>query len=160
VSTPSEPPKPPEIERRIRFRLYQWIGVPLLLLAPPILALVGVLDERYETVTGEGGTLGVTVEYPSRLRYRQEGAITVQLPQRGEADSLDVSLADAYARGFTDIVATPAFDPPYRAAVPGDARRVVIELKADRYGRHRGTLEISSRGGGSVSIPLATTILP
>jgi hypothetical protein len=160
VPTPSEPPKAPDLKRAIRFRLHQWIGVPLLLLAPPILALAGVFDERYETVTREAGSLAVTVEYPSRLRYRQEGAITVALPLGGEGDSLDVSLDEGYARGFAEIVATPAFDPPYHAAVPGDARRVVIELKADRYGRHRGTLEISSRVGGSVSVPLATTILP
>jgi hypothetical protein len=147
------------VERRLRLHRYQWIGVPLLLLGPPLLALLGVFGDRYETVSGAAGDIVVTVEYPARLRYRQRADITVAL-RAPENDSLRIRLDEGYARAFTDLEATPSFAEPYRLAVAGGTRRVVIELRAERYGRHDGALSVTTASGRTVSLPLATTIFP
>jgi hypothetical protein len=154
----TDPPPPPTAERMIRFHRYQWIGVPLLLLAPPLLALAGVFGERQEAVTATSGDLTVTVEYPSRLRYRQLGQIRVSLAgSRG--DSAEISLDERYAEAFSDVRAIPELDGPYRVALAPGAQRLAIELKADRYGRHEGSLAIRA-GTASTRIPLRTTIFP
>ena len=147
------------MERRIRLHLYQWIGVPLFLLAPPLLALLGVFGERQETVRHDGVDLSVSVEYPGRLRYRQHADIIVAL-RSAEGDSIRLELDDGYARAFTDLRATPDFADAYGLTVPGGARDVVIELRANRHGTHEGSLSVTTASGGTLSLPLSTTIFP
>jgi hypothetical protein len=154
----TNPPPPPAVARVVRFHRYQWIGVPLLLLAPPLLALAGVFGVRREAVTATSGDLTVTVEYPSRLRYRQQAWIRVSLAGSG-ADSTEISLDERYAEAFSDIRGLPELDEPYHVALAPGAQRLAIELKADRYGRHEGALAIRA-GTASTRVPLRTTIFP
>ena len=157
-----EPPPPPETRRRAKLYVYQWIGLAVLAVLP-VLAGAGVLGESFRTQRLTAGAIDVAVTYSSRLRYWQVNQIEVQVRNTSATalDTVRVSLDSAFALRFANVVSQPGFDSPFEVAVdipPRQARVILIEIRADRYGRHSGLLTISA--ADTARVPLAITVFP
>ena len=159
-----KPPEPPRMPRRVRLHRFQWIGLPIILLAPIVLAVAGVFGESWETVEADAAGFRVVVDYPVRFRYKQLNEIRVAIESRslGPADTVMVSVDTTYARGFSTITSTPAFERPYTTRVgglrPGERGLVMIELQAERYGAHAGDLVVAA--ADTVRVRLRTVVFP
>jgi hypothetical protein len=58
----ASPPSPPEIQRKLAFYPYQIIGL-VMILAVPLLAVLGVFGETFAEVTASNSNLAVQVTY-------------------------------------------------------------------------------------------------
>lgn len=158
-----DPPGPPEAPRRVRLYRYQWVGLGLIALLP-ILALAGAFGETWSTATGRSAALEVEVRYPTAYRYKQLNSLELRIRNTSAAtlDTVTVSLDASLATAFSTVRATPAFVRAYETDLidlrPDEVRLVVIELQAERYGRHEGVLRAA--GPDTVRIPLSITIFP
>ena len=158
-----EPPSPPSAPRRIRLYRYQWVGLPLLALLP-VLALAGVFGVSWTDADASSESLAVDVRYSNRYRYKQLNRIEVRVRNIDVArlDTVTVALDTALAARFSTVRSVPPFVGTYRTELtglePGEERLVVIELQAERYGRHEGLLEVI--GPDTVALPLSIFIFP
>lgn len=158
-----EPPQPPENPRRIKLYPYQWIGLAALAVLP-VLAWAGVFGESGRVERARAGSLDVVVSYPSRFRYKQLNQIEVQVRNASTAalDSVRVALDTAFGARFSTVTSLPPLDAAFELTIPGippgQTRLAVIEIQAERYGRHTGTLTIAA--GDTVRVPLAVFIFP
>lgn len=159
-----DPPDPPEIPRRLSLYRFQMFGLPFLV-AIPLLALFGVFGERRSGLEGERGALEVSGQYPTAFRYKMLESIDLHVRNRGAApiDTITVALDSAYASRFSTITAVPGFTGPFEidlpAVAPGDSRFVRIEIQAERYWSHKGSLTISA-GADTIRLPLSTFVYP
>lgn len=156
----------PETARHLRFRRYQWVGLPLLFLVP-VLALFGVFGESWDRVERAGPDLGVEVQYADRYRYKQTNAVEVWVENRAGValDTVVVTFDEAYMRQFSAVAFIPAPTGPFEvelyAVRPGERRLVWAELKAVEYGRHAGSLRAYTLGRpDTVAVDLSTFIFP
>lgn len=164
---PNEPslPEAPEIDRRLRIPMFRAAGLAVIALVP-VLAVIGVFGERWSSESGARGAVAVEVEYPTRYRYKMLNSIAATVTNRSAAriDTITVRLDTSYALRFSTVVFTPPAEEAY--AVPltridvGESRLVVIELQAERYGRHAGRLHFESTSGDTLAIPVHTMIFP
>ena len=162
------PPEPPPVPRRVVLLPKRVAGVAFLALFP-LLALTGVLANRVTSTTVEAGSLTVEMEYPSRLRYRTEQPLDVEVRNRGTepARSARVSVNREFLSGFADAAYTPEPSRVTEEAVEfdlgiipaGAVRRVQIELKAERYGLQRGQVRVEA-GDASADLEIRTFVLP
>ena len=158
------PPVPPRVRRRTIFTRKQKLGLPLIM-AVPILALFGVFGETQATTRGRSKSLEVTVSFPSRLHYRQSGALTVTLVNRseGQLDGAAVEFDTAYISRFADVRSEPEFTAAYSVSLnhilPGEHRIVVAQLAGDRYGRQPGSVTVRT-GMESVRVAFSTVVFP
>jgi hypothetical protein len=158
-----EPPPPPYVRRQARLYPYQWIGHAILAILP-VVAAVGLFGESFTTTRASAGSLEVAVSYPDRLRYWQVNQIEVHVRNVSAAplDSVRVSIDSAFALRFANLMAQPNFDESFEVAIPqvppNRTRTVLIEMRADRYGRHSGTLTIAA--ADTVRVPLSIMIFP
>ncbi len=174
---PDEPeaygvPQPPEIEKQWTFSTLQKLGVPLLVLVP-LLALFGLFGESVATATESGDTFAVEISYPSRYRYGMHGALAVRVENRTDqaVPTATVSFDRDYLSQFANVSFTPEPDGATAAATyvelddlqPGEVRVVSVELEADRYWRHEGTVAVSVGGVDDppdVAVELSTLVYP
>lgn len=158
-----EPPPPPHVRRQAKLYLYQWIGLAILVILP-VLAGIGFFGQSWKKAHASAGALEVAVSYPNRLRYWQVNQIEVHVRNASGAplDSVHVSLDSAFALRFANLTSLPTFDESFRIAIPhvppNRTRTVLIEMRADRYGRHSGTLTIAA--ADTVRVPLSIIIFP
>jgi hypothetical protein len=158
-----EPPPPPSAPRRVRLYPFQWFGAAALALLP-MMAVAGVFGETWAEATAETPSLEVRVSYPSRFRYKQLNQIEVWVRNRSGApiDTITVSLDSAYARQFSTINAIPpfsrAFGIPLTDVLPNETRLVIIEVQAERYGRHKGAVRTAAVD--TATIALSTIVFP
>jgi hypothetical protein len=165
----SQPPQPPEIEKRLAFYPEQLIGIPLLMLLP-ILALLGVFGEGYAEASSSSDVLAITVEYPTRNRYGMNNFIEVKVQNVTEREvaSVTVSFNADYIGRFAEVTFQPEVDEVANGAYhvtlndvePEETRLVTVELKGDQYGRHNGQIMVSAEGAREVEIPIDTFIFP
>ena len=159
------PPEGPDVERRVRLLKFQWIGIPILLLLPIVLAATGLLGERWATRTATAGPLDVSVQWPTSIRYKQLNDIQIHVRNRSAVtlDTIDIEVDTSYASRFSTVQAIPSFERAYALALTdvrsGSSALGIIELQAERYGRHTGMVTISA-GRDTIRIPLHTTIFP
>lgn len=159
-----KPPEPPALPRRFRMYSYQWIGIPLLFLAPVALALAGVFGQGWTIQTVETPTFTAKVQYADALRYKQVDGIRVWISSRtpGSLDTIRIAVDSAYASRFSSVRAIPAFDRPYQLSLAGprasDVAVAVVEIQAERYGRHEGDLVIAA--GDTARVRLRTIVFP
>ncbi|HEX6133313.1 MAG TPA: hypothetical protein VFZ24_05105 [Longimicrobiales bacterium] len=164
VDSLPDPPGAPRTRRHVSLFGFQWVGVAVLA-AFPVLALLGVFGERWATVESTGGPLHVNVRYPTVFRYKMLNAIDLDVRNTGTAviDTITVALDTVYASRFSTITAVPPFSGPYEVELPAvqprETRRVRIEIQAERYWVHAGTLTVATRTD-TVRVPLRTTIYP
>lgn len=161
---PSEPPRPPDQDRRLKLGRLQLIGIPLLALIP-VLAMAGVFGESWTSTSARSVALGVLVEYPSRFRARLSKPISVVVENRSAAvlDTVEVSFDSTFVNRFPAIVFVPEPLDAYVVSLtnlkPGEQRRVRVEIDGDRAGRHRGRVVVRARGD-SAAVELRTMVFP
>lgn len=164
VDSLPDPPDPPEIRRRLSLYRFQLLGMPFLL-AIPLLALAGVFGEGRRTVSDAQGALTVSVRYPSIFRYKMIDAIELHVRNRGATrlDTVTVALDTAYAGRFSTVTAVPPFTSPFAIDLPhlepGESRRVRVEMQAEQYWSHSGSLVIAA-GPDTIAVALTTLVYP
>jgi hypothetical protein len=164
VESLPDPPGPPDHHGRIRLYRFQRLGLPILA-AIPILALLGLFGERWNSVQARDGALDVSVRYPTAFRYKMIDEIEVYVTNRGSGiiDTVTVALDTAYATMFSTINAVPPFTGPFEVSLPqlasGESRRVRIEIQAERYWTHTGELSVRS-ASDTARVTLETTVFP
>ena len=157
-------PRAPSGTPHIRFTRKQMVGLPILTLIT-VLALFGVFGDRMTSLTVVSPSVGVTITYPERMRYRQTEALEISVVNRGAKalDSVLVSVDTSYLSRFVGVQASPApvidFVVPLLAIRPGESRRISIELTGDRYWRHPGTVTVAA-GAERTTIPVSTLVFP
>src|SRR4051812_29099990 len=141
----AEPPRAPEIRRRLALTRKQSIGLPLLA-AIPILSLLGLFGERRSEAHAASRSIAMTIRYPARFRYRQGESLAIALRNASEQviDTIQVSLDTAYISRFSSARIEPApriaFVVPLIDVRPGESRLISAELWGERYGRHQGRI--------------------
>ena len=159
----ADPPEPPETEPRVRLRPLQWVGIPLLIM-PVLLAAFGVFGESWDTANTSSTAVSVAVRWPTRFRYKQLNEVRVWVENRtpGVLDSVTIALDTAYASRFSTVTAIPDFDDAYSLSLvavrPGERRLAIIELQAERYGRHEGWLDVVA--GDTARLRLHSFVFP
>lgn len=161
---PPEPPPAPEISRRIRLYRYQWIGSAVLG-ALPVLAVFGVFGGSPSRSELRGRGIEATVEAPSRLRDTQLERIEVRIRNLSAADldTVRIALDTGFASRFSEVRGIPEFERPFELAVArvpaGGTGTALIELRAERRGRHTGNLTVAA-GADTLRIPLRVLVYP
>jgi hypothetical protein len=161
---PREPPEPPEHDRRLELAWPQLIGVPLIALVP-VLAIAGVFGEHWTTRSAESARVGVTVEFPDRLRARPSKAMTVAVQNRSSVllDTVEVIFDSTYVGRFMEVAFIPEARDAYVVTLTdipaGATSRVHVELASDRVGRHAGRVSVRTRDD-SVAIDVRTIVFP
>jgi hypothetical protein len=165
-------PQPPAVERRLLFFPEQAIGMPVIILVA-VLGLLGIIDQARATQSETGLTLTLDVDYPSRMRYRQDGFLVVEVGNiaADTVPTLTVAFDADYIDQFKEVVFTPSIDEvtpesylvQFDDVPPGEIRRVVVELRPDSYWRQDG--EVAGAPGGSGTPPdieatISTLVLP
>lgn len=92
-------------------------------------------------------------------------AIELHVRNRGAQpiDTITVGVDTAYAGRFSTVTAVPPFTGPFEVQLtdiaPQESRRVRIEIQAERYWSHSGTLTVASRAD-TIRVPLTTMVYP
>lgn len=171
---PPEPPPAPRVDRRLRIRGGQLVGL-VIIAAVPLLALAGLFGISTRATDGFSERIGVTVEYPAVHRYKVRHHLAIALTNLG-SDTLsrvEVGLSSDYVRGFSDVAFTPGpdlIDDTVHVFVVedlagGEIRRITAEMQAQTYGRIEGriTWTIAGDGGAVIddgALDFATMTLP
>jgi hypothetical protein len=152
--------------RRFKLHAAQWVGIPLIFVVP-ILALLGVFGESREVVVGQSDELGITVEYPTRYRYKQIDRVQVLVENESNMalDTVVVAFDPAYVSRFSTLMFIPSAREPFDVELldvrAGETRRVWAELQGEAYGLHRGTIEAYTPGSrDTASVFVSTIIFP
>jgi hypothetical protein len=159
------PPAPPELPRRLRLYAVQWIGVPLLV-ALPLLALLGAFDERRATIEVSSLELQLRIDYPARSRYKEINTFLISVENRAQhaLDAVHVVLDPALVDGFTRLEFIPAASSANTIALlglqPGEAREVQVILQAERSWRRAGEIIATSGAHDTARVHLRTFVLP
>lgn len=158
------PPPAPEIERRMRFYRYQWIGIPILALIP-LLALLGVFGSSRASSSATGRALELHAAYPARMRYKTVDDIVVRVRNRSAApiDSVWLHFEERYLDGFSNVDFVPQAEEVYRVPLTqldaGEVGEVVLEVRAEAYGSRSG--RITAVGGSdTLDVSMRTLVLP
>ena len=163
-AAPIGAPRAPAGAPRLVLTRKQWVVLPVLALIP-LLALAGVFGERTASVSATTRSLGVTVTYPARLRYRQTAHLEIAVTSRAAQalDSVRVSLDTAYLAAFVGVHVQPAPVVPYIVSLahvaPGETRRVEVELGGNKYWRRNATLEVAT-GDERATVRFSSLVFP
>jgi hypothetical protein len=163
--SPPHPPSPPDTPRRTRVHPYQWVGLPLLF-ALPVLAALNVFGPARAVERLSLGPAIVDIDYPVRTRYGRHEIIRIDVTGGGAAAGTEVwvRFTGGYLAGFREVRYTPEPHAADRLAVPvpaaGRVHTLTIDARPHRYGRSRGTLELSDGTGAAAAVPLSTFIFP
>lgn len=159
------PLQAPKLPRRIRFWRFQWFGLPVIF-AIPILALAGVFGVRTAVSETDGQGLALKVEYPERFRYGLSEPIRVELRNDSNRIMRDVRIAvnPDYLRKFSQVELPPeavsANEIRLPQLSPGELRTVVLEIQAESYGRHKGSVSAGAGKEEFVRAELHTMVFP
>lgn len=164
-STPlPKPPELPELHRRLRFSGWQIVGLALIM-SIPLLAAFRVFGDGGATVGDRAGAISMAVEYPPRARHGTMEAVAVLVTNQGPSllDTVSVRFEPSYIARFTDPQFLPsanrAFEVELTDVAPGETRRVQVGVRANRYGRHRGSVA-ASHHGDSAQVLISTFVFP
>lgn len=165
---PPSHPIPKEIRREVAFYRLQMVGVPLLLLLP-IASLMGLLDTRMAATATSQGDVAISVQYPTRFRYRMAEPLVVRIENRGSSaiEKLTLGLSKAYVDRFSETTFEPepdqvtqeAFEFELEDIEPGDSREVHLDMKSEDVGQAEGWV-IAEQGGDSTRVDFSTFVLP
>jgi hypothetical protein len=164
-----EPPKAPEIERRVRFTRLHAIGLPIIALIP-LLAVAGVFGPSSGHRDAQGGALSVEVDYPRRARLRAGASLAITV--RNELDralaGVVVEVEREYVDSFSEVDFTPSVDSAddrvYRIEVgrlsAGASRAVSVQLSPLEYWRLAGAVSAFADGAEELTVPFTTFVFP
>ena len=162
---PPRPPDPPPIGRRLDLGALQLVGLPLLL-ALPVLALLGTFGERSATATARAGDVRLDVHWPTRTRHERihRMDVVVRNVSTRALDTVTVAIDTAYLAGFSAVSVTPGPVDAWRVELagvgPGEARRVAVEMDASRYGRLSGHVTATAAGADTARVAVSTLVFP
>jgi hypothetical protein len=163
-----EPPPAPSIRRGVRFHRGNAVGLAVILLVVA-LALVGVFGMSTARVRADGGSVAVTVSYPSILRYKVIGRIDVTIEVGEQAvQDLMVAVSSDYLDEFSTVTFQPEVDVLTQDETiirvddvgPEQTRVVSGTIQGERYWLHEGWLEVRSREQTLARIALSTFVFP
>lgn len=165
-------PQPPEINKQLTFRVAQKIGIPLLFLIP-LLAIFGVFGTSKATVRDQGQTLALETTYPTKLRFKTIAPLVVRVTNltAQTVPTVTVAFDQEYLSAFSNVAFQPAVDEITEEAYyvflsdvkANETRLISIELQAEQYWRHQGT--VAAKAGGAdaasdVAIETQTFLFP
>lgn len=162
-------PQPPPFERKLEIARLQLIGIPLLALLP-ILAIFGVFGESRASAAASNAEIEIVVDYPSRYRYhmtRSMSVVVTNLSQQSPT-TITVALDRSYLDQFAQVSSIPSIQKIMADAYivelseveTGETHVVDVEMQAEGYWNHRGTISASVAGGEPVTVSVSTTIFP
>jgi hypothetical protein len=159
------PPEAPEIDRRLRLRPSQWLGFAALAVLP-ILAVTGIVDEKWATRTATGDGVRLEVDYPARAYNQLSRPLQITVANTGATSlaRVEVEITAPYLDGFVDAAIAPAPENgAYVVALddgrPGESREVRVNLMGQSPGRHRGQV-IARAGGAPAQVAIESLVLP
>jgi hypothetical protein len=168
----SEVQKPPQADRihpRLTMYNYQKIGIPILLLVP-ILALLGIFGVSTEQVQAENDAIAVTIEYPTRLRYKVLDTIDVRVTNQTDAvlESVIVQFEREYINQFSESTFMPDvsqitehyYEVELQAIPAGESRHINVTVESERIGYHRGEIVVQIPSSDSLQFQLNTLAFP
>jgi hypothetical protein len=157
-------PRAPTDLPHVRLTGKQWFGLPVLALIP-LLAMLGVFGDRQRTIAVTSRSLGITIDYPDRMRYRQSELLEISVVNRSERalDTVLVSVDSSYLSRFIDVRGNPPpttyFSVPLISMRPGETRLLSIELTGNRYWRHPATVTAAT-GSERTTVAFSTLVFP
>jgi hypothetical protein len=160
----SEPPRLPDLPRRVRLYPGQWIGIPLLMLLP-VLAVFGVFGESRGSADAAGAMLRLEVDYPKRLRAGKWSEVQVRIQNMSGAvlDDVAVTFDASYLHHFSRLTFTPALTLPQTIELSdlhsGGTSIVRLEFEADRPWWGRGRIGVT-HGGDTTAVLISTFTFP
>lgn len=160
-----EPPEPPQVAPKILLNRSEKIGLPFLFLLP-VLASIGIFGPHTETAEARSGSVHLSAEYPSRLRFENSDRLLVRVHNLGSTPVSKVSLAfdPAYIHSFSQVTFDPAPEFAYSLAIenlePDESRLIAVHLTAERYGPHKGWISLAADGAETTRLRLRTFIFP
>ena len=155
----------PDVPRRVRLPWQQAVGI-LALAAIPVLAGAGVIGPREGSKVLEGDGVRVELTYPEVIRFLERDGLTVDVTNTSGAPlaEVEVGLPPSYVDLFTEVSILPAPERPYAIALrdlaPGERRRVDVDWKGKRYGKHDGEVRVAAEGRAPLVVGFETVILP
>jgi hypothetical protein len=148
---------------------YQWVGFAVILLIP-ILALFGVFGESFAQVQQSSQDMALDVDYAIRNRYRMGSNLQVAVQNLSDQPipSLTVSISRDYVDKFAEVTFSPsvarisdsAYEVDLTEIQPGESRVITVELEAEEYGQHQGTITATVQGLVPVEVNVTTFIFP
>lgn len=145
----SGPPPPPTSPRRLLLRPIHG-GILLVLFLIALLGAVGVFSTGRGTTEAQTEGLHLTLDYPSRFRYKQIESLHVTL-RNDTGRPLDtgrVHFDASYIDPFSNVTFLPSATEPWVVELtdehPTETHRIDVHLEADEYGRHEGQIQAES----------------
>lgn len=164
-----EPPQPPDLKRRIELYPYQYIAIPILFVIP-ILALLGMFGETTAVVDERSDDIVVQVEYASRIHHQVFASMIVSVTNQTEApiETLNVHIEREYLSHFSQITFAPSAETitaedyiiELQDLDPGNTQVVTVDLRADKPGRHTGTVIVEGDNIAPVIVSLDSILFP
>lgn len=138
----------------------------------PLLALLGVFGETFDTVQVRHDALAVQVHYATRYRYKMVNALEVSVRNMETVPLATVEVR--FAKGYIDHFSEATFTPQVEAITgefyivklndlqPEETRVVNVSLQGEQYGRHQGVIVVASSDNPAdvIEAPIATWIFP
>ena len=127
--------------------------------------MLGVFGGSPRTTELRGLGILATVQAPPRMRDTQLDRIEVRVRNLSATDlgTVRIALDTGFARRFSEVRGIPDLDRPFELAVAGPPANgtasAVIELRAERRGRHTGSLTIAA-GADTLRVPLRVLVYP
>jgi hypothetical protein len=160
-----EPPPPPSTERHVRLYPYQRFALPLLL-AIPLLAILGAFGPTARVARAEWNGIHVDVEHPAIARFGRPELLRIMVRNESGTpiDSSRLVLDSVYLAAFREISVAPAPATGLQISLPplmpGASHVVRVDLRPHRYFRARGEIEHRVDGAPPVGVTVSTFILP
>jgi hypothetical protein len=164
-----ETPVGPEITPKLKLHAHQKIGIPLLLLIP-ILAILGLFGVNTNELQAEAEDVSISVQYPTRFRYRQINTIEVGITNNTD-DSLQPVTA-YFDREYIDHFANADFTPQVSHITEtayiveleempaGETYYINVEIEAHDVGYHRGEIRVEADSTQSTQVEVETLVFP
>jgi len=147
----------------------QLAGIAFLLVLP-VLAVLGVFGESFDSASATDAGIRLQVSYPSRLRYRQDSTLELTVSNTGAQSpgSLSVHFERSYLDRFSGVSFTPqvtlaterAFVIELGTLAPGESRVIILQLTGGQYGRHEGRIWVEQNGSRTAALDLTTLVFP
>jgi hypothetical protein len=164
-----QPPHPPEGERRVKWRIQQLIGIPIIALIP-MLALAGVFTLALDHASASNAQLEMRVQYPSRSRYKMAQTLNVRLRNISTETlpGVQVSFDRSYIESFTNTTFTPnvntidaeAYVVDLGELAPDATREVTVQLSPEKRGQLQGTVSASVPGVEPIVVEVKGFVFP
>ncbi|HRE81778.1 MAG TPA: hypothetical protein PLN52_12050 [Opitutaceae bacterium] len=161
----------PDRPRRVLLSWSQIIGC-LLLLAIPILSVLGVLGDRRNHSSARAGDLVLEADVPACARYGTTTRVTLKLsgfrPEFGDP-RLEVVMDRTYLSRFSSLKASSPLGGvstndvtflPVTSVGEGDSVVLELEITPEEYGWAKGRILVRRGLEPAVSVFIKTLILP